>query len=378
MTNNSSTYAAHTDYDLHGIVGVRLLDASSHDVRTITRQLGPIQASLTRTPDIVIRFVDQLPFSSPLRYLGVDDAGFTDDAFLVLRSKHHARAKVQIPMEQIGQRCEIVCERGLPAVPFLIAIINLTALSKGALPMHATAFSYNGKGVLTTGWSKGGKTETLLSFMAHGAKYIGDEWVYISQDGKRMYGIPEPIRVWDWHLQRMPQYWAQVAQGERVRLHMIRLMVQALDRSVTSGLGNGGGPGKLVQRVTPHLKQQLHVQLTPHKLFGPESSQPEGNFDKVFLVGSHDSPDISVQPIDPQEIAQRMVFSLQEERQEFISCYHKFRFAFPGMRNQFIEQAEGRQREILTRVLANKEAYAVYHPYPFDISRLFDVLSPLI
>ncbi len=64
-----------------------------------------------------------------MRYLGVDEAAFTDDAFLILRSKHKARAKVQIPFEQIGgERCEIICERGLPVVPLLIAIINLTPL----------------------------------------------------------------------------------------------------------------------------------------------------------------------------------------------------------------------------------------------------------
>jgi hypothetical protein len=75
------------DYDLHGLAGVRLVDATPGDAAAVSRQLGPIRSSLDREPDIVIRFVDRLP-ANRLRYLGVGEAAFTDDAFLVLRSKH--------------------------------------------------------------------------------------------------------------------------------------------------------------------------------------------------------------------------------------------------------------------------------------------------
>src|SRR5919204_4846623 len=105
------------EYDLHGIVGIRRVGARTGDVTAVTAQLGPIQSALDREPDIVIRFVERLPASN-LRYLGRDEAGFTDDAFLVLRSKK-ARARVQISMGEIGGRGEIVCEPGLPPVALL-------------------------------------------------------------------------------------------------------------------------------------------------------------------------------------------------------------------------------------------------------------------
>ena len=90
LTVNNGTSSNQVDYNLHGAVGIRLCNASAADVAAVTRQLGPIQGSLTREPDIVIDFVDQVPLSSPLRYLGVNDSAFTDDAFLVLRSKNKA------------------------------------------------------------------------------------------------------------------------------------------------------------------------------------------------------------------------------------------------------------------------------------------------
>jgi hypothetical protein len=359
------------------MVGIRLLDATPAEAAVVTRQLGPIHSTLVREPDIVIRFVDRLVPSSTVRYLGVEDVGFTDDAFLVLRSKHKAQAKVQIPFEQIGRRCDIICERGLPAVPLLIPILNLTVLSKGALPMHASAFTYNGVGVLATGWAKGGKTETLLAFMANGAEYVGDEWVYISADGQSMYGIPEPIRVWDWHLKDLPQYRALLGKADRTRLWGLNLLVRLMDWAISSRVGGNSAPISLMKRVTPLLKRQLYVHLPPRKLFG-QSVTLAGPLAKIFFVASYEAANVTVRPIEPREIARRMVFSLQEERIDFMSYYLKFRFAFPELRNDLIEQAEELQYNTLQRVLAGKTAYAIYHPYPVSIPSLFEAIKPLL
>ncbi len=374
-TNHLSTET--TDFDLHGFVGIRLIDAKPSDLAAVKRQLGPIQGSLTREPDIVIRFVAQLQLSSSVRYLGVDEAGFTDDAFLIFRGKHATNVKVQIPFDQIGsQRCEIVCETGIPAVPLLIAIINLTALSKGILPLHASALLYNGKGILITGWSKGGKTETLLALAANGAKYIGDEWIYLSADGQRMYGIPEPTRIWYWHLQEMAKYKAMVNRKDLRRLQTLNFFVKILERLESSPLGRQAGYLRVLKRFTAIVKRQMYVQLPPEKLFGQKAGEIEARPEKIFLVVSHDRPDLVVQQIDAKEVAQRIVFSLQEERTEFMSYYLKYRFAFPECSNHLIDQAEGIQREMILKALAGKEAYAVYHPYPFSIPSLFETIRP--
>jgi hypothetical protein len=356
------------DFDLHGIVGIRLLNATAGDIAAVRRQLGPIQRPLSRTPDILIRFVDHMEFSSPVRYLGVDDAGFTDDAFLVFRGKQKRSVKVQIPFHKIGSRqCEIVCESGLNAVPLLIAIVNMTALARGALPLHASALRYNGKGILVTGWAKGGKTETLLAFAANGAEYIGDEWVYISSDGQRMYGIPEPTRVWYWHLQQLAQYKRVVKQSDLLRLQILNGLVNALERLESN---------RLAKRLKTVLKQQLNVQLPPEKLFGRKSGEAPVPPEKIFLVASRADGALAVERIDPQEIANRMVFSLQEERIGFLSYYWKYRFAFPECANPLIDQSEEIQRRILQNLFAGKEAYAVYHPYPFSIPSLFEMIRP--
>lgn len=363
------------DYDLHGLAGIRLLEATAEDAAVVTRQIGPLQSPLECEPDIVIRFVDHLATSSRIRYLGLDEAGFTDDAFLVLRSKHKSRARVQIPFEHIGKRCEIVCERGLLQVPLLIPILNLTILGKGALPLHASGFTYRNTGLLATGWSKGGKTEALLAFMAHGATYVGDEWIYLSGDGNRMHGIPEPIRLWKFHLDSLPQYRRAVRARDRARLRSLQFAVRAVDRLTSGGSRRRFFAARALNRMRPLLAGQLHVDLSPYTLFGEEACTLVGVPEKILFVASHETPEITVRPIDSQEIARRMVFSLQEEQRTLTSYYWKFRFAFPDAANELVDNSGQLQREILHRALDGKEAYEVLHPYPVHIPSLFEAIE---
>lgn len=360
------------DFNLHDLVSIRLLDANARDAKAVGRQLGPIRRPFSGEPDITIRFVDRLEMRGTLRYLGKDEAAFTDDAFIVLRSKHKVRTRVQIPMERIGEPLTIVAERGVPAIPLLIPIINLTALAKGALPLHASAFLYNGMGALNTGWSKGGKTEALLGFMEHGARYVGDEWVYLSADGKTMSGIPEPIRVWDWYLEQMPRYRALAGRAERVRVGGLKAAV-GLEGRLPDVPGR-----RAVGRVARLLERQLFVDLPPEKVFPPEAFALTGPLDTVFFVSSVDAPGVRVHPLEPDEVADRMVFSLQYERLPFMEYYYMWRFAFPEQRNTLIDNVEAIQRERLRAVLANKPCYLIEHPYPAVIEDLYRAMQPLI
>jgi hypothetical protein len=367
-----------TDFDLHGLVGIRLLDASPSDVAAVRRQLGPIQAPLGREPDILIRFVDRLPSSPPMRCVGVDDAWFTDDVFLVLGSKHKTTLKVQIPFEQIGQQCEIVCERGLPLVPLLIPILNLTVLSKGAIPLHASAFTYNGIGIIATGWPHGSKTGALLAFMDKGAKYIGDDWIYLKKDGSHMYGLPQSITVRHWYLRDLPRYRARVGRGDRARLRSIKALTWLMHLAMNRNAGSRIPPPRGLSRIVQALNQRLSVDLTPHELFAPASCELAGTLEKVFLVISHKASDVTVESISPREAARRLVFSFQHEQVSLMAYYLKFRFAFAELRNEFIERSEEIHREMLLTALANKETYVVYHPYPVSAPDMFNAISPLL
>lgn len=363
------------DFDLHGLARIRLIEATPKDIAAVVRQVGPIEAPVRGVADITIRFVDEIPLHGPLRIVGLDMGGYTDDSFIVLRSKHKSQGRVRIPLDEIGGRFEIECERGAAAVPQLIPILNLTVLARGALPLHASAFVIDGIGVAACGWSKGGKTETLLSFMRHGAQYVGDEWVYVTGDGKWLHGIPEPIRLWDWHLSQIPEYRSLVSRKDRAKLSTIGVL-----ESVHRGLPRRARrrlPGvHAFDRVMTLLEGQRHVDPPAERLFGRERWVQQAPFDRLVFLGNAQVPDVRIQPIDPMEVAERMTFSHVHHRLGFLDYYWQYRYAFPDRPNRIVDEIESIERQLLRQVFANKTAFEVLHPHPVDIPGLFDAIRP--
>lgn len=352
------------DFDLHGLVGIRLIAASIDDVATVRRQLGPLDKPLEREPDITVRFVD-LATTKPLTYVGLQEGGFNDDGFLVLQRKDGVVAKALIPFDRIGHHPEIICEKAMPAVPHLLAIINLTALAKGVLPLHASAFTADSTGVLVTGWAKGGKTESLLACMSHGARYVGDEWVYLTRDGQMM-GIPEPIRLWAWQLEQLPELGTARPRAERQRLSAWKFMGAAAAMVSRSRLPGSG----LVRKGAPVIDRQAYLQIPPAELFGTASVTLRGHVDAVVLVMSHDSPETNVEPTTRSEVATRMAASLADERARFMAHYRQFRYAFPAANSAVVDAAEAVESELLATLLDHLPSAKVSHPYPCDIAAL--------
>ncbi len=362
------------DFDLHGIVGIRLLEARPRDVAVVARQLGPLTVpGLDREPDVTIRFVDDLSDRRSMTHAGLDAAA-TDDAFYLLRGRDGVAARTRLPMDDVGGRCEIVCERRVGPVPHLLAIINMTALAHGVLPLHASAFSHRGAGVLATGWAKGGKTEALLALAARGARYIGDEWVYLTPDGA-MYGLPEPIRLWHWHVAQLPALRAGLPASTRARLRVLPTVAR-----VAAALGDAahGPSASVLRRAAPVVRRQAHVQVPPARLFGDDSVELRGRVDHVLLVMSHDRDEVTLEQIPGSTVAAHMLASLEDERSPFLAIYRQFRFLFPDRRSAVVEQASAVEQDLLGRLLGGRPAHLLRHPYPIDLDSLVEPIESVL
>jgi hypothetical protein len=367
------------DFDLHGLVGIRLLDPTPADVAAVARQLGPLPRELDRPPDITIRFVPRLPTSTTLTHVGLGDTAFDGDAFYLVRSRNNTHARVRVPFESVGGVCELVAENGLPAVPLLLAFVNLTALAKGTLPLHASTVLHRGRGVLATGWSKGGKTETILALMREGARYVADEWSYVSADGRQVSGVPEPVRLWNWQLRQLPEQRVRLLDArQRARLDVLETTGQLLRRVARTGWGSGSGPlPGILRRAEPIISRQAYAQLEPHAVFGGVVGPTSVPLDVVLLVLSHDSDEVVLEPGEPAQVAGRMRHSLEHERLPLTSCYQQFRYAFPERSSAALESAGRLDAELLESALAGKPTYVLRHPYPVELGRLAHALEPL-
>ena len=362
------------EFDIHGSVGIRVEGATDVDGAALVYQLGPPQPLHGREPDITIRFQDRLE-RPDLVYLGLNEMAFDHSGFYVL-GRRDGMIKARIPFEAIGQPCDILCRRGIGDIPLLYEIIMFTLLGKGYLPVHGAAFRYRGKGILVVGWTKGGKTESLLSFANHGAEYVGDECVVIDRDGQEMFGLPYPVTLWDWQFGHIPDLLPPIGVAQRLFFNAIGGL-DAIYRSIDGIWPAWTRLFTLLGRMLPTLGRQRKVVHPPHTLFRGRICQKPVAIDRVFLALSHSTPDIRVEPCAPREIAQRMRHSNEVEQSHLMNQYKAFRYAFPQLQNDLLEEAGVLQEQLLHQALVGKEAYAVYHPYPVEFERLFARMQPL-
>lgn len=366
------------DFNVHDLIGIRLVNPSPHDVRIVEAHLGLRPSELSGAPAITIDFVDRLELDGPLRFLGRDDVAFTGDAFVVLRSRNLARARTSLAMDRIGETCELTCETGLPAIPLLRQLLNLVMLARDVVPVHAAAFHHQGRGVLVTGWSHGSKTGTLLAFMDAGAKFVGDEWLYLSADQDRMYGLPDQLEARPWYLDELPKYRRHVGLAYRLRTGLTAGLAGLLGPLADRSERRGSLGSKLIRYVRQALLDQQSVHLKPLSLFGADECLLASPLDIAVLAVSHEAKEISVQPIQIEEIAGRMATSFAYEQAPLMSCYQKYCFAFPDRRNSLLDGLEKIYRERAVEALRGKRLYTMLHPYPVSIEALRSAVQPLL
>jgi hypothetical protein len=371
-TTESSKGQRRTEFDIHGVLGIRLVDPTSADVAAVKKQLGPLQKPLLREPDVTLRFAQHLPVPR-LQHLGLRQIGFTEDAFIVFDEGANG-AMAKIPFDLAGGAFEIVCERGLGSVPLLMPILSLTALAKGFVAVHASAFVHHGTGILMAGWAGSGKTTALLGFAFEGAEFIGEEWVLLSGDGQMMCGLPREIEVSPSHLGTVPdvrraikhsRLWA--FQG----LHHLGRMQGILGKEINSTF-----PAKVLRRTISAVQRRILPKVSPQGIFGSRVGSLIAKPEKVFLLISHDDTCVEVRPTPPSEMARRIAHMTQYEHRKFMEHYLAFKFAFPEVKNAFVEKSSAYQYELLSRALTAKETYTVWHPHRVDFSVLYEKIKP--
>ncbi len=365
------------DYSLHGLVTIRLTGAPRAALGELEYLLGPSTGHPAAEPDIRITYASSDADLGPrasLRLIGLHESAFDAGRFYLLND--HGR-RAAFDFERLGEPCEFVCAPGASVFPYLLPVIGLRLLRKGYVMLHAASLVHEGTGVLVTGWQKGGKTETLLAFMAAGGQYLADEWTILSPAEGRMWGISGTLQIWDWHLRYMPQYWARLRPAERSRLRLLRLY-QRVYRALPAGWRGRGPAGEWLERLSLDGGVSLvgQARSAPARLFAGQLWDGAAPIDVVFLAGVGAA--VNVAPIDPADIARRMVASLAFERRGLMARYDQYRYAFPGRRNALLDSAGEREGELLGQALQGRPAYEVVHPYPVPLPKLFEVCGPLV
>jgi hypothetical protein len=371
---NDQTYGNQViDHSVHGLATIRLVCAPQQMVNAVIKELGHSQGAPSDEPDICVTFTDKIAGSGKLRLIGLNEAAFDDENFYLLDNMGR---RIRVDFDRLGERCELVCERGVSAIPVLVPILGLLLLRKGYVLLHSSSFVYEDKGILVTGWQKGGKTEMLLPFMAAGAYYLADEWTIVSGEDGTLRGLSGIAQIWSWHLRYLPQFWARTKAIDRYRIRLVRLY-QWLYRALPESLREWISPFPFLHRLSLEGGVSLlgQVRSSPQSLFGEHVWQGPANLDRVFFASAVQG-ETSVLPIESEEIARRMVASLAFERRELLTAYNQFRFAFPDRNNEHLETASEQELRLLSQALAGRPAYQIWHPYPVSLHELYEAAVP--
>jgi len=176
--------------------------------------------------------------------------------------------------------------------------------------------------------------------------------------------------MWDW--QRRELSHLQDIGGNAGVFRFIRFL-NSVQRAMPEALLRLG-PLKLLCDGMPALRRQLNFRVEPKAIFGDRCGHLTGHPDKIFIGMVHSDERVLIEPAEPATVADQLACAMEFELTSLMSHYRAFKFAFPEMRNEFLEKVHNLLRDGLRQALRAKEIYTLYHPYPVSFRDLFQVM----
>lgn len=370
MAEPHSLLERRREFDIHGVLGVKLLDAKASDVATVRRHLGPLEEQLLREPDLVVRFVKHLP-RAETEHQTLRSKGFAKDSFLVF-DERATREAAQIAVNFDRQPCEILCRSGLRSITVLLPLLSLLALKKDYVAIHGSAFVYDGVGVVMAGPATSGKTTILLGFASLGAEFVGDDWVLLRRDGQRMHGLPAAIELSPKHAESSLLVRHTLGSFRRMGFDILGAVMAVADDS------RGTFVKPAARRLLTAIQRRIVPRAHPQHIFTKCAKSFSAKPQKVFLLMKHSDPVVHVKEIHRKEMAELLSRLAENEQKSIMELYRTYRFAFPKCKNMFFDGAFTRQRNTLSDAVAAQETYIIRHPYPIRFADLYKTISPFL
>jgi len=346
-------------FDFMGLVRIQVIGANEKDLALVRKLVGvPPKNYAGKEVDIIIRFAENLT-PAKMNCLGIKQFGFTDKEFFLLDSSK-GEVVAQIPINQIGEKCEIVCRRGINKIPLFDEILKVTLLQKNVLSLHASAIEYEQKGMVFMGWARGGKTSALLAFIQEGAKFVADDWVMYDLEKDHVFGFPGKLSVSDNHLQQMPNKKGRVDYNKRVFLWCKKALVCLINIIL------GVFKIAILQKFTHKLDDKLRIDLYPEDLLTHDEIVQYTMPRKFMLMTSHNQKKYVVRQITAGETVDIFIHANEREFVRLHETYQAYCFAFPGKKNFHIENRINTEKQLLRKALEGKETLRIFHPYPIS------------
>jgi hypothetical protein len=254
--------------------------------------------------------------------------------------------------------------------------LQLRSLASGAVAMHAAAVVHDGGAVLVAGWSETGKTETALTLVEDGARFLTDKWTLVSPSASTATPFPISVGVRRWVLPYLPSL--RSALPGRARLQL----------AFAGAAGAVSSPIRRAQRrrgglVREGLERAValadRAALSPREIAGAYGHEPIcGPVPLRLVVALRTVPGTDVSAAAATNLpvlARRFAVSAQAERDTYWA--YRRRAAYSAGRGKTeADDVLRREVELIRSVLGAVPVVEVSAPFPTDPRRVAAAIEP--
>ena len=275
----------------------------------------------------------------------------------VIDAGQQEKQHFKIDFDYFAPGCTLNCNSDTSAVK-LLPWINILLPSAQSISMHASAFSWNGEGVVVTGDAGSGKTGVLLAAIHQGAKAIGDECLWLDHKAA-LRGLFVEMEIRADYFRELPYLQNEVSSITLYSVYLCDLI------------------GRWIKPFFPNLSRKFAGRARAH--LEPDIVKrhlaEDARLDRLFVSEVHEGSDIQVLPADLSEIIPRLVkiqcteFARQQEQ------YLRFRDESATRHNEWMGNLAERLEKLFSDILQSCRCYIVKRPPRCRAEDLFGALK---
>jgi hypothetical protein len=294
---------------------------------------------------------------------------FDEQHFVVVKDQK----RILLPFQNIGQSSEltILFEAGFPTYwlwRFLDDVISFHLIGFNASLYHAASVVKGDCEIIIPGWGGTGKTTLLLWFLEDPSfAYLAEDHFVITEIGESYIYTDAGYVAFD-ERERFP--------AVQSKYRYLGALGGVIARNFLSIIPPKGEILEFVRRVlTDLLTPKILVKLT---VCIPElqiSRQQPARRIVLQLIAQKDLVEPVIKSIKVENLVERTLSGMQYEREDFRMMYYAFIFA-TGMRNDIVDSAINKEKEILNKAFQGALCYEVR--IGDNWSRNFDRITRLL
>jgi hypothetical protein len=367
------------EFDLGGSVRLVLEDADEALTRAVTAQLDPFHATETAGsgPSVRLEVIERPPDMAELQRLAGDGlvTGWDGSRLWTLAGGRWA----SIPDAFRDDPSTFRVEHGFPVSRLFRSAVRtalqLRALSKSTVAIHAAAVDTDRGAVLVSGWSESGKTETCLALLESGATFLTDKWTFMTAD-LRASAFPINVGVRRWALRYLPRLRANLPT--RVRGQLAAAAATAAVTSPLRRLRGSGMRSRLADGATRAVALADRAAISPTEVARAYGHEPITNQRPVrLIVALRTTPHerVEAREVDGSALATRLAHSAVAERQVYWAYRERAAYA-AGRDTSDVVEVLADESELLKAILSSLPHVEVSAPFPVDPNRVVDAIQP--